>query len=59
MVELFKMMKIILKDLQLVNMLLLLIYNTLSYTVSSITDIPTSIFMVGGFNGWSNDGDNP
>tara|TARA_R110001583_G_scaffold134843_2_gene286561 strand:+ start:6746 stop:8353 length:1608 start_codon:yes stop_codon:yes gene_type:complete len=34
-------------------------FNTLSYNVSSITNVPSSIFMVGSFRGWSNDGDNP
>lgn len=34
-------------------------FNTFTYNVSSITDVPSSIFMVGSFRGWSNDGDNP
>ena len=34
-------------------------FNTLSFTVSKINANPTSLFLVGGFRGWSNDGDNP
>jgi hypothetical protein len=34
-------------------------FNTLSFTVSKINEKPTSLFLVGGFRGWTNDGDNP
>lgn len=34
-------------------------FNTLSFTVSSISEIPSNLYMVGSFRGWSNDGDNP
>ncbi len=34
-------------------------FNTLSFTVSSINEVPASLYLVGGFNGWSNDAGNP
>ena len=34
-------------------------FNTLSYTVSAVTEIPSTLYLVGGFNGWSNDAGNP
>ena len=34
-------------------------FNTLSFTVSAVTDIPATLYLVGGFNGWSNDAGNP
>lgn len=34
-------------------------FNTLSYTVSSISEIPSSLYLVGSFGGWSNDAANP
>ena len=34
-------------------------FNTLSYTVSSISEIPGNLYLVGSFNGWSNDANNP
>ncbi|NEW79810.1 MAG: SusF/SusE family outer membrane protein [Gelidibacter sp.] len=34
-------------------------YNTMSYTVSKITAVPTNLYLVGGFNGWSNTAGNP
>ena len=34
-------------------------FNTLSYTVSSVNTIPTELYLVGSFRGWSNDADNP
>jgi len=34
-------------------------YNTMSYTVSKITGTPTNLYLVGGFNGWSNTAGNP
>ena len=34
-------------------------FNTLSYTVSSVTEIPGNLYLVGAFNGWSNDANNP
>ncbi|MBE0424842.1 MAG: SusF/SusE family outer membrane protein [Lutibacter sp.] len=34
-------------------------FNTMSYTVSKITGTPANLFLVGGFNGWSNTAGNP
>ena len=34
-------------------------YNTMSYTVSKITGVPANLYLVGGFNGWSNTAGNP
>jgi len=34
-------------------------FNTLSYTVSAVSGIPTELYLVGSFNGWSNDAGNP
>ena len=34
-------------------------FNTLSYSVSSVSEIPANLYLVGGFNGWSNDANNP
>jgi len=34
-------------------------YNTMSYTVSKITGTPANLYLVGGFNGWSNTAGNP
>ncbi|MCK4561859.1 MAG: SusF/SusE family outer membrane protein, partial [Flavobacteriaceae bacterium] len=34
-------------------------FNTLSFTVSSVSEVPASLYLVGGFNGWSNDAGNP
>lgn len=34
-------------------------FNKLSYTVSKITGTPTNLYLVGGFNGWSNTAGNP
>ncbi|MCK5679002.1 MAG: SusF/SusE family outer membrane protein, partial [Flavobacteriaceae bacterium] len=34
-------------------------FNTLSYTVSSVNEIPANLYLVGSFNGWSNDASNP
>lgn len=34
-------------------------FNTLSYTVSKITGVPANLYLVGGFNGWSNTAGNP
>ena len=34
-------------------------FNTLSYTVSAVSEIPSSLFLVGSFNGWSNDASSP
>ena len=34
-------------------------YNTMSYTVSKIIGTPTNLYLVGGFNGWSNTAGNP
>lgn len=34
-------------------------FNTLSYTVSSVSEVPANLYLVGGFNGWSNDAGNP
>jgi len=31
----------------------------LAYHVSGISGIPTDLYLVGGFNGWSNDSNNP
>lgn len=34
-------------------------FNTLSFKVSSVTGIPSALYLVGSFNGWSNDSNNP
>lgn len=34
-------------------------FNTLSYTVSSASNVPTTLYLVGSFRGWSNDAANP
>ncbi|MFZ3275100.1 MAG: SusF/SusE family outer membrane protein [Lutibacter sp.] len=34
-------------------------FNKLSYTVSKITGTPANLYLVGGFNGWSNTAGNP
>lgn len=34
-------------------------FNTLSYSVSSVTEVPAALYLVGAFNGWSNDENNP
>jgi len=34
-------------------------YNNLTFLVSKISDVPSTLFLVGGFNGWSNDAGNP
>ncbi|MDO9274099.1 MAG: SusF/SusE family outer membrane protein [Lutibacter sp.] len=34
-------------------------FNTMSYTVSKITGTPANLYLVGGFNGWSNTAGNP
>jgi len=34
-------------------------FNTLSYTVSSVSEVPANLYLVGAFNGWSNDAGNP
>ena len=34
-------------------------FNTMSFTVSAVSSVPASLFIVGSFRGWSNDGDNP
>ena len=34
-------------------------FNTLSYTVSWVSEIPANLYLVGAFNGWSNDASNP
>lgn len=34
-------------------------FNTMSFTVSAVTSIPTSLYLVGSFNGWSNSASNP
>jgi hypothetical protein len=34
-------------------------FNTMSYTVSAVSEIPSNLYLVGSFRGWSNDGDNP
>lgn len=34
-------------------------FNTMSFTVSDVSAIPTNLYLVGGFNGWSNDAGNP
>jgi len=34
-------------------------FNTMSFTVSPVSAIPTSLYLVGSFNGWSNDAGNP
>ena len=34
-------------------------FNTLSYTVSSVSEVPANLYLVGAFNGWSNDVGNP
>jgi len=34
-------------------------FNTLSYSVSSISETPSNLYLVGAFNGWSNDTNNP
>ncbi len=34
-------------------------FNTLSYTVSKVSEIPANLYLVGSFNGWSNDANNP
>ena len=34
-------------------------FNYLAYHVSGISGIPTDLYLVGGFNGWSNDSNNP
>ena len=34
-------------------------FNTLSYTVSPVTEIPSTLYLVGAFSGWSNDAGNP
>lgn len=34
-------------------------FNTLTFTVSAVSEIPTTLFLVGSFNGWSNDAASP
>ena len=34
-------------------------FNTLSYSVSSATEVPASLYLVGSFNGWNNDANSP
>ena len=34
-------------------------FNSLVYNVSAINQVPTSLYLVGSFNGWSNDTNNP
>lgn len=34
-------------------------FNTLTYSISSATEVPASLYLVGSFNGWSNDASNP
>lgn len=34
-------------------------FNTLSYTVSAVTEVPSTLYLVGAFNGWGNDANNP
>lgn len=34
-------------------------FNTLSFTVSAVSEVPTTLYLVGSFNGWSNDAGNP
>lgn len=34
-------------------------FNTLTYSVSSATEVPASLYLVGSFNGWSNDASSP
>ncbi len=34
-------------------------FNTLSYTVSSVNEVPANLYLVGAFNGWSNDASSP
>ena len=34
-------------------------FNTLSYTVSNVSEVPANLYLVGAFNGWSNDAGNP
>ncbi len=34
-------------------------FNTLSFTVSSVNEVPANLYLVGAFNGWSNDASNP
>ncbi|MCF6346819.1 MAG: SusF/SusE family outer membrane protein [Flavobacteriaceae bacterium] len=34
-------------------------FNTLSYTVSNVNEVPANLYLVGAFNGWSNDASNP
>jgi hypothetical protein len=34
-------------------------FNTLSYTVSSVSAVPADLYLVGSFRGWSNDAANP
>ena len=34
-------------------------FNTLSYSVSSVSEVPSNLYLVGAFNGWSNDANSP
>lgn len=34
-------------------------FNTLSYSVSSATEVPPALYLVGSFNGWNNDANSP
>lgn len=34
-------------------------FNTMTFTVSAVSEIPTTLFLVGSFNGWSNDAASP
>ncbi|MFK5959255.1 MAG: SusF/SusE family outer membrane protein [Lutibacter sp.] len=34
-------------------------FNTMSFTVSDVSEVPSSLYLVGSFRGWSNDGDDP
>jgi len=34
-------------------------FNTLSYTVSSVNEVPANLYLVGAFNGWNNDASSP
>jgi len=34
-------------------------FNTMSYSVSGVSEIPVNLYLVGAFNGWSNDASNP
>lgn len=34
-------------------------FNTLSFSVTAVSDVPATLYLVGAFNGWSNDAGNP